>query len=240
MRHPPRPLRGSRRAVGRGAHRVERPAAVVQHRLLARQRDRQRQPAYLMGLGNGGGFTYYDADLNLINNDQFGTCTVESLDPLTVTYRINEGVTWSDGTQIDAADLILYWGAVSTIFNVRRGGHRSRRHHGRSRRRRAADRAGPDGHRGARRRGSLHRRGRPAGGLDLQGVHRRDVRRGQRVARARDAVPRDLRRRSRRHDHVGQLLRRLPAGRPDRRRPGPRGRPRTRSASRTRPRPSRR
>ena len=63
------------------------------------------------------GFTYYDGDLNLVNNDQFGTCTVESLDPLTVTYRINEGVTWSDGTQIDAADLILYWGAVSTHFN---------------------------------------------------------------------------------------------------------------------------
>jgi peptide/nickel transport system substrate-binding protein len=74
-------------------------------------------PSYLMGLGNGGGFTYYDADLNLINNDQFGTCTVESLDPLSVTYRINEGVTWSDGTQIDAADLILYWGTVSTNFN---------------------------------------------------------------------------------------------------------------------------
>ena len=72
---------------------------------------------YLMGLGNGGGFTYYDGDLNLINNDQFGTCTVESLDPLSVTYRINEGVTWSDGTQISAADLVLYWGAVSTHFN---------------------------------------------------------------------------------------------------------------------------
>jgi peptide/nickel transport system substrate-binding protein len=74
-------------------------------------------PLYLMGLGNGGGFTYYDGDLNLINNDQFGTCTVESLDPLTVTYRINEGVTWSDGTQVDAADLVMYWGATSGLFN---------------------------------------------------------------------------------------------------------------------------
>jgi glutathione transport system substrate-binding protein len=72
---------------------------------------------YLMGLASGGGFTYYDGDLNFINNDQFGTCTVESLDPLTVTYRINEGVTWSDGTQIDAADLVLFWGSVSTNFN---------------------------------------------------------------------------------------------------------------------------
>jgi peptide/nickel transport system substrate-binding protein len=74
-------------------------------------------PLYLMGLGNGGGFWYYDGDLNLINNDQFGTCTIESLDPLTITYRINEGVTWSDGVQIDAADMILNWGATSTNFN---------------------------------------------------------------------------------------------------------------------------
>lgn len=74
-------------------------------------------PLYLLGRGTGGGFYYYDGDLNLINNDSFGTCTVESLDPLTVTYRINEGVTWSDGTQIDAADLILTWGATGTHFN---------------------------------------------------------------------------------------------------------------------------
>ena len=70
-----------------------------------------------MGLGNGGGFTYYDEDLNCINNDQFGTCTVESLDPLTVTYTINEGVTWSDGMQIDAADMMLTWAAQSDVFN---------------------------------------------------------------------------------------------------------------------------
>ncbi|MGH9271445.1 MAG: ABC transporter substrate-binding protein, partial [Ilumatobacteraceae bacterium] len=74
-------------------------------------------PLYLMGLGNGGGFTYYDQDLNLINNDQFGTCTLESLEPLTVSYQINEGVTWSDGVQIDAADLLLSWAAQSTVFN---------------------------------------------------------------------------------------------------------------------------
>jgi peptide/nickel transport system substrate-binding protein len=75
-------------------------------------------PRYLMVLGAGGsGFNYYDADLNLINNDQFGTCVIESLDPLTVTYTINEGVTWSDGTPVDAADLIIEWGAQSGVFN---------------------------------------------------------------------------------------------------------------------------
>ncbi|MAT04449.1 MAG: ABC transporter substrate-binding protein [Acidimicrobiaceae bacterium] len=69
--------------------------------------------AYLMHSG----FNYYDGDLNLVNNDQFGTCTIESLDPLTVTYRINEGVSFSDGTPITAHDLILGWGATSGNFN---------------------------------------------------------------------------------------------------------------------------
>ena len=71
-------------------------------------------PLYLM---NAGGFSYYDADLNFINNDQFGTCTLESLDPLTITYTINEGVTWSDGVQVDAADLLLYWASQSGVYN---------------------------------------------------------------------------------------------------------------------------
>lgn len=75
-------------------------------------------PRYLMTGSSGGvGFIYYDADLNLINNDQFGTCTIESLDPLTITYSINEGVTWSDGVQVDAADLLIEWAAQSGVYN---------------------------------------------------------------------------------------------------------------------------
>jgi peptide/nickel transport system substrate-binding protein len=69
---------------------------------------------YLM---DAGGFNYFDADLNLINNDQFGTCTIESLDPLTITYRINPGVTWTDGVQADAADMLLFWASQSTVYN---------------------------------------------------------------------------------------------------------------------------
>ncbi len=71
-------------------------------------------PLYLMGAG---GFNYYDADLNFVNNDQFGTCTLDSLDPLTITYTINEGVTWSDGTPVDAVDLLLHWAAQSGVYN---------------------------------------------------------------------------------------------------------------------------
>ena len=63
------------------------------------------------------GFTYFDKDLNFINNDQFGTCTVVSLDPLTVKYTVNPGVTWSDGVQIGAADIILSWAAQSGVYN---------------------------------------------------------------------------------------------------------------------------
>jgi peptide/nickel transport system substrate-binding protein len=75
-------------------------------------------PRYLMTAGAGGsGFIYYDEDLNLVNNDQFGTCTLDSLDPLTITYTINEGVTWSDGTPVDAADLMIEWAAQSGVFN---------------------------------------------------------------------------------------------------------------------------
>ena len=71
-------------------------------------------PKYLM---QAGGFSYYDQDLNYINNDQFGTCTLDSLDPLTITYTINEGVTWSDGVQVDAGDMLIEWAAQSGVFN---------------------------------------------------------------------------------------------------------------------------
>jgi peptide/nickel transport system substrate-binding protein len=69
---------------------------------------------YLM---NANQFAYYDGDLNLVNNDQFGTCVIESLDPLTITYHVNEGVSWSDGVQVDAADLLLAWGSASGKYN---------------------------------------------------------------------------------------------------------------------------
>jgi peptide/nickel transport system substrate-binding protein len=75
-------------------------------------------PRYLMFAGSAGsGFSYYDADLNYINNDQFGTCVIDSLDPLKVTYTINPGVTWSDGTPVDAADMIIEWAAQSGVYN---------------------------------------------------------------------------------------------------------------------------
>lgn len=62
-------------------------------------------------------FNYYDNNLELQQFEDFGTYEVESEDPLTVTYTINEGATWSDGTPVDAVDVFLYWGAQNDKFD---------------------------------------------------------------------------------------------------------------------------
>lgn len=56
-------------------------------------------------------FNYFDGDLNIAKNEDFGTYKVTSEDPFTVEYTVNEGVTWSDGTAVDAYDVFLYWAA---------------------------------------------------------------------------------------------------------------------------------
>lgn len=66
-------------------------------------------------------FNYYDGDLELQPNEDFGTYEKISDDPLTVKYTVNEGVTWSDGTPVDAADLILYWGPQNDGFDTVEG-----------------------------------------------------------------------------------------------------------------------
>ena len=60
------------------------------------------------------GFKYYNASSELIKQTDFGTYAVTSEDPLTVKYTVNEGVKWSDGAAVDAADLLLYWAANTT------------------------------------------------------------------------------------------------------------------------------
>jgi len=57
------------------------------------------------------GFQYYDNESNLVPQTGFGTIEKTGDDPLTVKYTVNEGVNWSDGTAVDAADLLLYWAA---------------------------------------------------------------------------------------------------------------------------------
>lgn len=59
-------------------------------------------------------FFYYDDEPKQVLNEQFGTIEEVSSDPLVVKYTVNEGVTWSDGTQVGGADLLLAWAAQTT------------------------------------------------------------------------------------------------------------------------------
>lgn len=63
------------------------------------------------------GFFYLDTQPEVVYDESFGTVEVVSEDPLTVTYTINEGVVWSDGTPIDADDMILSWAAASGYYD---------------------------------------------------------------------------------------------------------------------------
>ncbi len=62
-------------------------------------------------------FNYYDQDLNLVRDESFGTYEKVSDDPLTVEYTIADGVAWSDGVPVTAADLLLSWAGQSGVFN---------------------------------------------------------------------------------------------------------------------------
>lgn len=69
--------------------------------------------AIVVMTANSGFFTY-DNVPEAVPNEQFGTVEKLSDDPLTVKYTINEGVTWSDGAPMDAADLLLVWASQTT------------------------------------------------------------------------------------------------------------------------------
>ncbi len=63
------------------------------------------------------GFNYLNDQLELIPNETFGTIELVSEDPLVVSYTINEGQLWSDGTQISADDLLLNWAVQSAYYD---------------------------------------------------------------------------------------------------------------------------
>jgi len=62
------------------------------------------------------GFTSVDSNGTHTPDRSFGTVTVVSRDPLTVRYRVADGVRWSDGVPVDAVDLLLDWAAGSGLF----------------------------------------------------------------------------------------------------------------------------
>lgn len=65
-----------------------------------------------------GGFNYYDDTPALVKDESFGTYEKISDDPLVVKYTIADGVKWSDGTAVDAADLLLQWAALSRALDT--------------------------------------------------------------------------------------------------------------------------
>jgi peptide/nickel transport system substrate-binding protein len=62
-------------------------------------------------------FEYFDAHSKLVPDTSFGTVQLLSKSPLRVRYTVNQGVTWSDGVRVDAADLMLAWAANSGALN---------------------------------------------------------------------------------------------------------------------------
>jgi peptide/nickel transport system substrate-binding protein len=66
----------------------------------------------------GGAFAYYDDAYRLVEDRSFGTAEVVAEDPLTVRYQVASDARWSDGTPVDAADLLLAWAADSGVLNT--------------------------------------------------------------------------------------------------------------------------
>jgi peptide/nickel transport system substrate-binding protein len=62
-------------------------------------------------------FKHYDGNLELVDGT-LGTVEQVSEDPLQVKYTFADTATWSDGTPVDAADIVLHWAAKSTNFNT--------------------------------------------------------------------------------------------------------------------------
>ncbi|QYH37236.1 ABC transporter family substrate-binding protein [Salinibacterium sp. M195] len=65
----------------------------------------------------GTGFTYFNDKSELVRDESFGHYKKVSDDPLAVTYTVKDGVRWSDGTAVDAVDLLLEWAATSGALN---------------------------------------------------------------------------------------------------------------------------
>ena len=62
-----------------------------------------------VGSLTGMGFSYYDNNANLIMNTKFGTMKIVKQEPkdFQIQYNVTKGQTWSDGTKIDAVDLLV-------------------------------------------------------------------------------------------------------------------------------------
>lgn len=60
---------------------------------------------------------FYDDRRQLIDNTGFVSCTVTRQNPYTVRYTVADAATWSDGTAVTAADLLLDWAARTNALD---------------------------------------------------------------------------------------------------------------------------
>lgn len=66
----------------------------------------------------GAAFASYDASYALVEDRSLGEATISAEDPLTIRFEVSPGARWSDGTAIDAADLLLSWAGNSAALNT--------------------------------------------------------------------------------------------------------------------------
>jgi len=73
----------------------------------------------LSGSLTGMGFTYYNSDAKLVMNTKFGTMKIvkQTAKDFQIQYTVAKGQVWSDGTPIDAVDLLLTHVVVSDKYS---------------------------------------------------------------------------------------------------------------------------
>jgi peptide/nickel transport system substrate-binding protein len=76
-----------------------------------------------VGSLTGMGFWYYDSDAKLVMNTKFGTMKIIKQDPkdFQIQYDVTKGQTWSDGTKIDAVDLLVSHIVASSKYSKAAG-----------------------------------------------------------------------------------------------------------------------
>lgn len=76
-----------------------------------------------VGSLTGMGFTYYNSDAKLVKNTAFGSMKVvkNTAKDFRIQYTVKKGQTWSDGTPIDAVDLLLSHVVAADKYSIGAG-----------------------------------------------------------------------------------------------------------------------
>ena len=77
----------------------------------------------ISGSLTGMGFSYYNSDTKLVMNTKFGTMKIvkQAEKDFQIEYTVTKGQVWSDGTPIDAVDLLLSHVVASNAYSTAAG-----------------------------------------------------------------------------------------------------------------------